>query len=325
VLLIALLLTPAVRLPLGRSLETIALDAFASDAGDLRLEVVDPPPGLRPGHPVYQAGLDRGLWPVAWVVGVEADAVRIRFAPGETVGGVRWRLVALDAPSGLGDAWQVAIPPEVAAELGGRLSARLERLLAEAILPEVQRRLPSFLARVDPRKDPRAREVLGAVGTAVVERVRPYVNELGNAVARDLKDHFDLLDRLGLLWGMVRGDTRGLAKKLLPIAEASVRRWWRKHQDAVLAAAGEAVMDEAPRWQGWLLNEVWSAAREELAEPLLAAKREQIEDAADDAIQAVLDTVVTAPGGGFRTRFAAVLRSRLLEKDEPLLLLEAIE
>lgn len=325
VLLVALLLTPVVRVPLGRSLETLGLDLLASDAGDLRLVLANPPEGLVPGHPVYQAGVDRGLWPVAWVVAVEPEAVRIRFAPGEAVGGTRWRLVALDAPTGLGDAWQLAVPPEVAADLGPKLSARLERLLSEAILPEIRARLPSFLARIDPRKDPRAREVLGAVGAAVVERVRPYVNDLGDAVARDLKDHFDLLERLGLLWGMVRGDARGLAKKLLPIAEQSAQTWWLEHRDEVLKAAGEAVMDEAPRWQGWLTKEVWAAAREELAEPLLDGKREQIEAAADDAIRVVLQAVVEAPGGGFRTRFAAVLRSRLLEKDEPLLLLEAIE
>ena len=325
VLLVTLLLTPGVRVPLGRTLETLGVDAFASDTGDLRLELQRPPPGLVPGHPVYQAGVDRGLWPVAWVTAIEPAAVRIRFAPGERVRDTGWRLVALDAPTGLGDAWRVAVPPEVAADLESRLSVRLERLLTEAILPEVHTRLPSFLARVDPRKDPRAREVLGAVGSAVVERVRPYVRDLGDAVARDLKDHFDLLERLGLLWGMVRGDARGLARKLLPIAEASVKRWWRKHQDEVLAAAGEAVMDEAPRWQAWLTREVWAAAREELAEPLLDAKRDEIEAAADDAIRVVLHAVVEAPGGGFRTRFAAVLRSRLLEKDEPLLLLEAVE
>ena len=325
VLLVSLLLSPGVRVPLARSLETLGVDVFASDEGDLRLALARPPAGLEPGHPVYQAEVERGLRPVAWVVAVEAAAVRIRFAPGEEVSGTRWRLLALDAPSGLGDSWQVAVPPEVAADLERKLSARLERLLAESILPEIRRRLPSFLARVDPRKDPRAREVLGAVGTAVVERVRPYVNELGNAVARDMKDHFDLLDRLGLLWGMLRGDANGLAKKLLPIAEASAKRWWLRHQDAVLAAAGDAVMDEAPRWQGWLTTEVWKAAREELAEPLLEAKKEQIEDAADDAIRVVLDAVVEAPDGGFRTRFATVLRARLLKKGDPLLILEAIE
>lgn len=325
ILLLALLLTPSVRAPLGRSFQTIGLDVFASDEGDLRLPLEAPLGGLVPGHPIYEAGVDRGLRPFAWVVAVEPDALRIRFAPGEFPGAQRWRLIALDSPSGLGDAWQMAVPPSVAAELGRSLSARLERLLADTVLPEVRARLPSFLARVDPRKDERAREVLGAVGKAVVARVRPYVNELGDAVAHDMKKHFDLLDRLGLLWGMVRGDATGLARKLLPVAEASAKRWWREHQDDVLTAAGEAVLDEAPRWQAWLTQEVWDAAREELAEPLLAAQRDQIEAAADDAIRVVLDAVVEAPDGGFRTRFAAVLRSRLLEKDEPLLLLEAVE
>lgn len=326
VLLIAILLQPSVLAPARTTVATLVADVFDPDAGTVRLPLERPARSVRPGHPIYEAGVDRGLRPVGWVVEATPDAIRMRWAPGSSVkAGARWRLLVVDAPSGLGAAWNVAVPPDVAAELGARLRPRLERLLAESVLPELRARLPSFLERVDPRKDPKAREVLSAVGAAVVARVRPYVQQLGDAVARDLKDHFDLLDRLGLLWGMVRGDSRGLARKLLPIAEASVQRWWRAHQDEVLTTAGEAVMDEAPRWQRWLTNEVWSAAREELAEPLLEARRAQIEEAADDAIRVLIDAVVEAPDVGFRTRFAAVLRSLLLDKDEPLLLLEAAE
>jgi len=321
-LLVVLLLRPAVREPLGRSLATVGVDLFGGDEGDLRLPV-KVPSGLVPGHPVYLAAEERGLRPVAYVVGVETDALRLRFAPGEAREG-QWRLLALDAPSGLGDSWRMAVPPDVAADLGSRLSTRLKTLLTDAILPELQERLPAFLARVDPRRDARSREVLSAVGRSVVQRLQPYVDSLSDAVARDMEAHFDLLDRLGLLWKMLRGDARGLARKVMPVAKRSVQQWWSLHQDEVLTAAAQAVLAEAPRWTSWLENDVWNAAREELGEPVLEARRKQIEGAAEDALHEVLDAVVTAPGGGFRTRFAAMLRSRLLKKGEPLLLLEAV-
>jgi hypothetical protein len=320
VLLVALVLTPGVRGPLGRCLSTIGADGFGGDEGDVRLPL-DRTKGITAGHPVFLGGVERGLRPVAWVVGVEEHAVRLRFAPGEPVEGP-WRLVALQASSGLGEALTVAVPPAVADDLGGRLYARLERLLQEAVLPEIEKHLPAFFSRVDPRTDPRAREVFDAVGATVLERLQPFADEVGDVVTRDLEAHFDLLDRMGILWKVVRGDAKGLAEQLLPVAEKSVKTWWAGNRDEVLGAVGEAIVDEAPRWQAWLTGEVWDAAKEEIAGPVLEAQKERIEAEAEEAIREVLDVVVSAPGGGFRTRFAAVLRSQLLNKDEPLLLIE---
>ena len=83
----------------------------------------------------------------------------------------------------------------------------------------------------------------------------------------------------------------------------------------------DGVADTAPTWRPWLGADVLQAALEELAEPVLATNRAQLEREAEAVMGDVLRTVVRAPEGGFRVRFAAILRSRLLEKDEPLLLL----
>lgn len=323
--LLALILQGAVRRPLGRTFETITSDWFAGSEGDLRLPLASTD-GVTVGHPVFRAAHADGLEPVAHVTKVESGAACLRFAPGSAPGGEggSWRLVAWPAPSGLADAWEVAVPPETAAELGRKLSDRLGRVLEEVVFPDLERRLPAFLGRIDPRTDPRAREVFDTVGNEVAERLQPFLDDLAGRIARDLETHFDLLDRLGLLWTVVRGDAEGLERKLRPVAERSVATWWSENRDRVLTVVGEGVNAQAPVWQTWFGHEAWSAAREELVEPLLASHRARLEKEAEGAIRDVLDAVVDAPGGGFRTRFAAMLRSHLLEKDEPLLLLERL-
>ena len=55
---------------------------------------------------------------------------------------------------------------------------------------------------------------------------------------------------------------------------------------------------------------------------MLEAHRARLEQIAEDALGRAVDAIVLAPEGGFRVRFAAVLRTRLLDKRAPLLLLE---
>ena len=91
VLLLAFLLTPAVRRPLGRALEVMVEDAFGGDAGDMQL-AVDSTVGLREGDPIYLSTRAGALKPVAWVAGIEKDRLGIRLAPGEHLEGDMFRL-----------------------------------------------------------------------------------------------------------------------------------------------------------------------------------------------------------------------------------------
>lgn len=320
--LLTLLVLPSLRKPLRSVGHTLGAGLFASSGEDLHLPLADRR-HVSVGHPIFRADREQGFQPVAWVSAVDAEGVRVHFASGETETGP-WRLVALAAARGLSDAWAVAVPQETASRLGRLLSARVERLLEDVVVPEIRAGMPAFLARVDPRHDPRAKEVLEAVGGEVAEQLRPFVDDLASHVTKDIEREFDLLDRVGLLWRIVRGDGDGLGKKLLPVAEQSVKAWWTERQNEVLSAVGRGVASRAGDLQAWLLEDVWTAAREELAEPMLEARRERLEREGEAAIAEVLAAVVRMPEGGFRTRFAAVVRARLLEKDEPLLLLERV-
>lgn len=320
--LIALLLTPAVRRPLGRALSVLGADLFASADGDRQLPVATTA-GVKAGDPIFLATRAGSLRPVAWVAGVSEGQVGVRFAPGEALSG-DWRLDVIASPSGFADSWQLALPVEVSERLQRRVRDRVRTLLDEAILPEARRRLPAFLERVDPRKDERAREVADAVAAEVIARLRPYGDDLTKAVARDLQKKLDLLDRLGLLWKVVQGDGEGIREDLVPVALATAERWWSENRNAVMTAVGEGVAAQASAWQAWLADDVLSAAREELAGPILDAQRSRLEQEADRLLNEVLNEVVAAPEGGLRVRFAAMVRSRLLEKDAPLLLLEPI-
>ena len=162
---------------------------------------------------------------------------------------------------------------------------------------------------------------MDAVGAEVLARLKPLAGGLADQVVGDVERRLDLLDRLGLLWKLAVGDGKGLTRKLVPVAEESVERWWEAHQGEVLTAVGDGIAARSEALEGWLLADVLPAAREEILEPALRAQGERLEREAEGAIEEVLSAVVSAPEGGFRVRFAAVLRSRLLGKDEPLLLL----
>ncbi len=326
VALVVLLFSPGVYEPLGRTVRTLLADAFGGTETPWRYAVAGAD-RLEPGHPVFRADRTGALEPVAWVTGADGGAVYLRFAPGEAPAEYEsqaFRLVSVGAPTGVGDSFDLAVPPDVAEELGKSISDRLERLFAETLKPELEKRLPAFLARVDPRNDPRAKEVFDIVGRAIVDRLRPLADEVTGDVVDELERHFDLLERLGLLWKVVRGDGRGLEGALRPVVERTLERWWNENSGRVIQAVGDGLAAEGPRWQEWLQTEVLQAAREELAEPILISQRVRLEREAEGAIRDVMRVVVEAPDGGFRVRFAAVLRSRLLEKDDPLLLLERV-
>ncbi|MHC5012498.1 MAG: hypothetical protein ACYTG6_16400 [Planctomycetota bacterium] len=320
--LLILLLAPGVRRPLGRTLSVVAGDWFGSEVDTLRLRVTGAE-GARRGDPVFLADAPGGLRPVAHVARVEDGALRIRFAPDFDRRG-RWRLHAYPASRRLDEAYDVAVTPEAARHLRRELTTRIESVLREGVLPELERRLPEFLARVDPRKDPVAREVLDSVGGEILERTKPYLDHLTTQIVKGIQDRFDFLERMGLLWKFASGDGEGLRRELEPVAVTAVTTWWGANADRVLTVIGEAVMAKAPEWQRWLGNEVFDAAREELAEPVFRSQRARLEKEAEEVLETVVEEVVLAPGGGFRIRFAAVLRSTLLDKESPLLLLERV-
>lgn len=311
---------PDVRHRLGRVLGAMAHDAFVRGGeGDVRFALADPG-GIRRGDPVFLEARATALRPVAYVTAVGTDGVRVRAAPGETLPEGRV-LERLAPPYGLRDALDMAVPEPVRARLAASFDATLRGLLAEAILPEVRRRLPAFLERVDPRTDEEARQVLDAVGGEVLERLRPLGDELARQVADDVKERFDFLERVGLLWDLLRGDAEALREQVTPVALKSAADWWEANQEAVLTRVGEGIAARLPELQRWALDDVLPAARDEIASPVIEAQAGAIEAAADRLVRRVADDVVEAPEGGFRLRFRSVLRTRLLEKDEPLLLL----
>jgi hypothetical protein len=316
----ALLLSPSVREPLGRTLAVIAGDWFGGEAGTVAYAVAAAA-DVRPGDPVFRADRPAGFRPVAHVASVEEGRLRLRFAPGAEV--VReGRLTVVPPSRGLAEALAAALPAEAAEALGRSLSARLGALLEGAVLPDLERRLPDFLAEIDPRTDPAARRVLDAVRASLARHLAPLADELAGEVFRAVGAHFDFLDRMGLLWKLVWGDAEGLRGELEPVALGAAKAWWERRQDAVLTAIGEAFAAEAEAIEAWLREEVLVAARTRLAEPLLAGQRARLEREAEVALREVVDTVVLAPGGGLRVRFAAVVRTAILGKRGALLLLE---
>jgi hypothetical protein len=313
---------PGVRAPLARTVRTVATDLFAGDTGLLRLPV-GTTEGVRPGEPVFLAARPGALRPAAHVARVGDGEVWIRFAVGEDGTGP-FRLRVLPPPRGFEDTLRLAVSDETLDLLTRELSGRLLALLREHLLPDLEARLPGFLGRIDPRTSPEARRVLEGVGGEVVERLKPFADDLVSQIARSLEQRFDLLDRVGLLWKVVRGDAKGLRREIQPVAVSAAEAWWQARGDEVIGAVGAGVAARTDEWKAWLGGEVLEAAREELGEPLLREHRARLERAAEDALGRVVDEVVAAPEGGFRVRFASVLRTRLLDKDAPLLLLEAL-
>lgn len=311
-------LVAVVRRPLGRVASTVLHDAFGGVRGD-RAFPVETPYAVRRGDPVYRADRADALRPVGYVTRAESTRVFVRLH--EAVAS-DLRLVVHGAPEDLGASIRLALPEATLKALEAEVGVEVKALLEGAVLPALERQLPAFLARVDPRKDAKAKEVLDGLTAEVMARLEPLGEDLAAHVAKDVERRYDLLARLGLLWQMVRGDAEGLKRDLTPVATKSAKAWWADHQAEVLTRVGDAIRAEGEPLKAWLASDVLEAAKEELLQPVLSSEGRRIERAADRLLRRASAAVVEAPDGGFRLPFATVVRARLLEKDSPLLLLE---
>jgi hypothetical protein len=215
----------------------------------------------------------------------------------------------------------LAVPPEVAARLSTALRARLAATFEEALLPGIERRLPAFLARLDPTKDPPTRALAELLGDAVLTRVTPLLEGLTSDITTAVKDRFDFLDRVGLLWRVLRGDAKGLEKELVPVAREAASVWWALHGTEALTAVAEGVKDRRDAIATWLKGPAWTAARDELLLPVVHEERDRLSAEVEALLRQAVEEVALAPGGGFRPRFASVLRTHLLGRGQALLFL----
>jgi len=158
-----------------------------------------------------------------------------------------------------------------------------------------------------------------------VARLEPLADELAAHVTREVEKKFDLLDRLGLLWKMVRGDGQGLRRELVPVAKQAAARWWEVNKDRVLGAVGDGLRQQMPLVRAWVEGELLDAALDELVAPIWQAQRPRLEAEAEALLRVAASTFVESPTGGFRVRFATAIRHVLLGKRSALLLLEPAE
>jgi hypothetical protein len=311
--------SPVVAEPAVRVLRTVLRDLRRPSRDDPR-HPVPTTEGVSPGDPAFLVAADGTARPVAHVLAVEPGALVLRFAPG--MESLRCRASVHPKGRTAREAIELAMPPEVARALGEDLLARARQVWREAIEPDASSRLPAFFARLDPEKDEATRKLLDVVGAGVFARLQPLANDLADTVTKALDDRFDFLDRMGLLWRFVRGDAAGLKRQMLPAAEEAARAWWATRRPQVLAAIGEGLRAHGGDVETWVRERLLVAAREELAEPILGAHAARLEAEAGAWLGRVIDEVVVAPDGGFRRRFATVLRHHLLDKDDALVLLE---
>jgi hypothetical protein len=311
----ALFAAPRVNEPLARTVRAFADDVLGAPERERHFALADLR-GVEPGAPVYRLSGGALEAPVGHVVALEGDGVRVHLAPEV---GADVRLECLSPSRNLGEAVALAVPPEVAARLGAALRARLTATFEEALLPGLERRLPAFLARVDPRTDPTTRALAESVGDAVLARVTPLLEGLTSDITRAVKARFDFLDRLGLLWKVLRGDAKGLEKELVPVAREAARGWWAVHGTEALAAVGEGIKDRRDALETWLKGHAWTAARDELLLPVVNDERERLTSEIEALLRQAVEEVALAPGGGFRPRFASVLRTHLLGRGQALL------
>lgn len=332
----ALIASPGVSAPLARVWQALT-DGWVDAPERERLFAVADARGVSAGEPVFLASQERLEAPVGHVVAIEAGVaveagkegalgaatLRVRFAPGFDAQG-ELRFTCLPPSRTFAEAVSLAVPPATARLLGEALRARLEATFSEALGPELEARLPAFLARVDPTQDPRTGAELKALAAAVLERLRPLLDGLTRDVTRAVDQRFDLLGRLGLLWKMLRGDGEGLRKDLLPVAQQAATSWWEAHSVAVLEAVGAGVKDREAELGAWLKGPLWETARDELLLPVARAQRARLESEAETLLGRALTEIVLAPGGGLRPRFASVVRTHLLGHLSPLLLVERV-
>jgi hypothetical protein len=319
---------PRFRRPVSRVVREALSGVVARQPTDL-VVVPETFEGVQVGAPVYFVDDGGDARAIAHVVSRRAEldgapALRLRFSADEAPGGP-WRLRVFPPRRGLVDAVGLAVPDDVADALSAELTARLRELWDGALEPAVRKRLPAFLDRLDPRTAEASKHTLGLIGGALFDHLRPHLNGLMDDVTRAVDRHYDLLDRMGLLWKFVRGDRKGLKREVLPVAERAAREWWARNQAPVMDSVGAAVKARMPELRRFLETEVLSAAREELLEPVIREQQRHIAKEAERALREVVRQVVEAPSGGFRVRFAGVLRHVLLQKKTAVLLLERVE
>ncbi|MCA9314526.1 MAG: hypothetical protein KDB73_03455 [Planctomycetes bacterium] len=283
--------------------------------------------GVRRGAPVYAPGPDGVADVVGHVVAVEDGAeprVVVRAAVGRELP-TGYRLTVHPPRRSLRDAVALAVPDDEARRFADQLATRALALWSEQVAPELERRLPAFLDRIDPTEDTEARKVADVLGAELVARLEPLADELAAHVTREVEKKFDLLDRLGLLWKMVRGDGQGLRRELVPVAKQAAARWWEVNKDRVLGAVGDGLRQQMPLVRAWVEGELLDAALDELVAPIWQAQRPRLEAEAEALLRVAASTFVESPTGGFRVRFATAIRHVLLGKRSALLLLEPAE
>ncbi len=321
---VALVLSPAVARPTARVAATLA-SAFDAERADDLVITLPSLDGIQRGLPVYYLPESPEAEPIAHVTdfgdGADGPFVRLRFEPGAASAGP-WQLESYPPSRKLKAAFEMVVTKEAASRFGREMAKRLERLWAEAILPETRKRLPAFLERIDPSKDTQSKVVLRAFSKSVMDELEPLLDDLAAHVTRAVKKKFDVLDRLGMLWKVVRGDDKGLKDAILPVAKAAARAWWTEHEAEIMKALGRAFSAHADEFKAWASGELFDAAREELVMPILVAQGERLESEGEFLLRRAAKEFVEAPEGGLRVRFANVLRTQLLNKKTALLLLE---
>lgn len=327
---VALLFSPAVARPAARVAAVLGSALEAERAEDL-VTSVPTLEGLAVGLPVYYLPESPEARPVAHVAdfgggavsgsGTEGAWVRLRFEPGVEHAGP-WVLESYPPSRKLKAALAMVVTKDAAARFGREMAKRLERLWEESILPQTREQLPAFLARIDPSKDTQSRVVLRAFSQSVMAQLEPLLDDLAIHVTGAVKKKFDVLDRLGMLWKVVRGDDKGLKDAILPVAKAAAREWWSQHEAEIMKALGQAFGAHSDEFKAWASGELFDAARDELVLPILAAQGERLEREGEFLLRRAAKEFVEAPEGGLRVRFAGVLRTQLLNKKTALLLLE---
>ncbi len=315
---------PEVATPASR-VGAAMLSAFETDREDDILLNVASLHGIKPGLPVFFLDRADEQRPIAHVLdmgeGGRGAWVQLRFEPLEEATGP-WTLTAYPPSRKLSNALRMAVTADAAKRFGAQVGERMEGLWNDVLLPDLKERLPGFLERIDPTKDTEAREVMSSLSKSVMEKLDPLLDDLAKYVTRAVRKKFDLLDRLGLLVKVVSGDSKGLSRKILPVAKDAAKRWWEENEARVLKAVGEAFAGEMPKIRAWATGELFKAARDELAVPIFEARRDVLEKEGEYLLKKAADEFIRAPQGGFRVRFAALLRTQLLNKKTALLLLE---
>lgn len=315
---------PAVSQPAQRVGAALA-SSFQTDRPTDIILTVESLDGIKPGLPVFHLDGGDEQRPVAHVhdagAGETGAWVQLRFEPDEDTEGP-WGLTVYPPSRKLSSAVKMAVTDEAAQRFARDLGDRVETIWTELLLPDLERRMPGFLARIDPTKDTEARAVMLALTKGAMKRLDPLLSNLAKWVTWKVNHELDTLDRLGLLVKFVRGDSKGLSRKVLPIAKAAVQHWWQENQTGVMQAVGASVEEQYPAIRRWVAGEVFDAAREELAEPIFTTHRARLEQEGEALLKRAANEFVKSPEGGFRVRFAAVLRAQLLNKKTALLVLE---